>query len=101
MASFTPPPRPEHVGILAMECYTPSKFVAQTALEVQDECVGKYTKGLGQDKVRSSFMVEAGEEAAAARAGAGSLAARGTVNAHNQPPSSRSPAPYVNNILTN
>ena len=25
--------------------------MAQTALEVQDECVGKYTKGLGQDKL--------------------------------------------------
>ena len=40
--------RPENVGILALEMYTPSRFVAQEDLELADECVGKYTSGLGQ-----------------------------------------------------
>ena len=36
------------VGILALETYFPSRYVEQTAMEVQDGCAGKYTKGLGQ-----------------------------------------------------
>lgn len=44
-------PRPENVGILAMDAYFPQRFVNQTDLEVADGCVGKYTKGLGQQKV--------------------------------------------------
>ena len=40
--------RPENVGILALEMYTPSRYVAQEDLELADECVGKYTSGLGQ-----------------------------------------------------
>ncbi|KAL3907611.1 MAG: hypothetical protein SGPRY_010111, partial [Prymnesium sp.] len=31
-----------------MECYFPKNFLAQTALEEQDDCSGKYTLGLGQ-----------------------------------------------------
>jgi len=45
------PPRPKHVGILAMEAYFPSRFVAQTDLETADGCPGKYTSGLGQQKI--------------------------------------------------
>ncbi|KAJ1450182.1 hydroxymethylglutaryl-coenzyme A synthase N terminal-domain-containing protein [Pelagophyceae sp. CCMP2097] len=41
--------RPANVGILAVEAYVPRAFVPQTALEVQDECEGKYVVGLGQD----------------------------------------------------
>ena len=41
--------RAENVGILAMEWYTPQTFVAQTSLEEQDGCAGKYVVGLGQD----------------------------------------------------
>mmetsp|Transcript_25168 Transcript_25168/g.25373 ORF Transcript_25168/g.25373 Transcript_25168/m.25373 type:complete len:472 (+) Transcript_25168:85-1500(+) len=40
--------RPENVGILAMEIYTPKRFVAQEYLEAADGCPGKYTIGLGQ-----------------------------------------------------
>lgn len=40
--------RPENVGILAIEMYTPKRFVAQEDLETQDGCKGKYTVGLGQ-----------------------------------------------------
>ena len=43
--------RPENVGILAMECYFPKDCLAQTALEEQDGCAGKYTVGLGQEKL--------------------------------------------------
>lgn len=42
------PSRPEHVGILAMEVYTPHRYVSQADLEVTDNCAGKYTVGLGQ-----------------------------------------------------
>ena len=38
----------EHVGILAMEAYFPTRCVQQTALEAADGCSGKYTSGLGQ-----------------------------------------------------
>jgi len=54
-----PPPgacRPSHdgegkdVGILAMEVYSPSTYVAQSALEEHSGVpAGKYTVGLGQD----------------------------------------------------
>jgi len=40
--------RPENVGILALEMYTPSRYVAQEDLEAVDNCSGKYTVGLGQ-----------------------------------------------------
>jgi len=43
--------RPSNVGILAMEAYFPTCFVDQTALEAQDGCAGKYTKGLGQNRL--------------------------------------------------
>ena len=40
------PPRPPHVGVLAMEVYFPSSFVAQEDLEAYDEANGKAnTKG--------------------------------------------------------
>ena len=40
--------RPENVGILAMEIYTPSRYVPLSDLEESDNCKGKYTIGLGQ-----------------------------------------------------
>ena len=36
-------PRAEHVGVLAMEMYVPSRFVSLTDLETADNCKGKYT----------------------------------------------------------
>ncbi|KAI9021750.1 putative 3-hydroxy-3-methylglutaryl coenzyme A synthase [Phycomyces nitens] len=43
---------PENVGILALEMYFPSRCVEQTAMEVYDGVsTGKYTIGLGQDKM--------------------------------------------------
>ena len=41
--------RPQDVGILAMEWYAPQTYVAQTSLEEQDGCAGKYVVGLGQE----------------------------------------------------
>ncbi|CAK4082989.1 unnamed protein product [Aphanomyces euteiches] len=42
----------ENVGILAMEVYIPSTFIDQADLEQYDGVgAGKYTKGLGQDKM--------------------------------------------------
>lgn len=41
-------PRPENIGILAMEMYMPKRFVSQQDLEVFDNCLGKYTVGLNQ-----------------------------------------------------
>lgn len=41
-------PRPANVGIVAMDMYSPSRFVAQEDLEKSDNCLGKYTIGLGQ-----------------------------------------------------
>eukprot|EP00316_Scyphosphaera_apsteinii_P011947 CAMPEP_0119305214 /NCGR_PEP_ID=MMETSP1333-20130426/6262_1 /TAXON_ID=418940 /ORGANISM="Scyphosphaera apsteinii, Strain RCC1455" /LENGTH=416 /DNA_ID=CAMNT_0007308247 /DNA_START=27 /DNA_END=1274 /DNA_ORIENTATION=- len=38
-----------NVGILAIECYFPKRYVPQTALEAADGCEGKYTIGLGQE----------------------------------------------------
>lgn len=43
--------RPENVGILAMEAYFPRNCLPQTALEAADGCEGKYTVGLGQEKL--------------------------------------------------
>ena len=43
--------RPSDVGILAMEWYAPQSFVAQTSLEAQDDCAGKYVVGLGQERM--------------------------------------------------
>lgn len=40
--------RPDNVGILAMEMYFPTRYVAQEDLEIVDNCKGKYTVGLGQ-----------------------------------------------------
>ena len=44
--------RPQDVGILAMEWYAPQTYVAQTSLEEQDGCAGKYVVGLGQEARR-------------------------------------------------
>ncbi|XP_039258627.2 hydroxymethylglutaryl-CoA synthase 1-like [Styela clava] len=42
-------PRPENIGIVAVEIYFPSSYVDQVKLEEYDEVsAGKYTKGLGQ-----------------------------------------------------
>jgi hydroxymethylglutaryl-CoA synthase len=38
-----------YVGILGMEVYFPSTYVSQEDLEIQNNCKGKYTIGLGQD----------------------------------------------------
>ena len=43
--------RPTNVGILAVEMYTPSRFVSQEDMETADNCSGKYTVGLGQLKM--------------------------------------------------
>jgi len=43
--------RPANVGILAMEMYSPKRFVSQEGLEEMDNCKGKYTIGLGQSKM--------------------------------------------------
>ena len=43
--------RPNDVGILAIDMYTPSRYVLQSDLETADGCAGKYTKGLGQYKM--------------------------------------------------
>lgn len=45
-------PRPENVGILAIELYVPPSYVSQADLEVHDAVsTGKYTIGLGQDRL--------------------------------------------------
>ena len=36
-----------NVGIFAIDMYFPKLYVEQTELEIYDNCVGKYTKGLG------------------------------------------------------
>ncbi|KAA3676461.1 hydroxymethylglutaryl-CoA synthase [Paragonimus westermani] len=36
-------------GIIAFEVHFPRYYIAQTDLEVADECIGKYTKGLEQE----------------------------------------------------
>ncbi|KAH8081057.1 hydroxymethylglutaryl-CoA synthase [Aureococcus anophagefferens] len=46
---MAPTERPANVGILAMEWYAPQTYVAQTSLEEQDGCGGKYVVGLGQE----------------------------------------------------
>jgi Hydroxymethylglutaryl-coenzyme A synthase N terminal len=35
--------RPENVGVLAMDMYTPARYVPLTELEKADNCAGKYT----------------------------------------------------------
>ena len=40
--------RPKDVGVLAIEMYTPKRYVSQSDMEVKDNCKGKYTVGLGQ-----------------------------------------------------
>lgn len=37
----------QNVGIFAIEMYFPKLYLEQTDLEIHDNCVGKYTKGLG------------------------------------------------------
>ena len=44
-------PRPNNVGILALDVYFPNMYVNQTDLETADGCKGKYTKGLGQEQM--------------------------------------------------
>ena len=39
------------VGIIDIEFYTPSAFVQQEELERHDNCIGKYTEGLGQQQM--------------------------------------------------
>lgn len=49
-ANNSPSSPGKHVGILALEVYTPSTFISQTKLE--EHCgvpPGKFTLGLGQD----------------------------------------------------
>jgi len=41
----------DNLGILAMEMYIPTRYVAQEDLEVADSCQGKYTVGLGQKNI--------------------------------------------------
>ncbi|CAM9280946.1 unnamed protein product, partial [Ectocarpus sp. 8 AP-2014] len=43
--------RPSNVGILAMDMYFPRSYVEQSDLEKTDGCEGKYTVGLGQNKL--------------------------------------------------
>eukprot|EP00903_Cladosiphon_okamuranus_P006122 g6026.t1 len=43
--------RPVNVGVLAMDMYFPRTFVQQADLEKADGCEGKYTVGLGQNKM--------------------------------------------------
>ncbi|GIL79872.1 hypothetical protein Vretimale_12486 [Volvox reticuliferus] len=42
-------PRPEAVGILAIEVYFPTQHVLMSDQEAADGCPGKYTQGLGQE----------------------------------------------------
>lgn len=43
-------PNEKHVGILAVEVYTPSTYISQSKLEEHTGVpAGKYTIGLGQD----------------------------------------------------
>jgi len=47
---YTPPARPENVGVVAADVYFPSTYVAQEELEQYDGMKpGKYTIGLGQE----------------------------------------------------
>jgi len=43
--------RPNDVGIIGMEWYCPQNYVDQRVLEKEDNCEGKYTKGLGQEQM--------------------------------------------------
>ncbi|GFR47896.1 hypothetical protein Agub_g9643, partial [Astrephomene gubernaculifera] len=43
------PPRPDAVGILAIEMYFPTQKVNMADMEAADGCPGKYTLGLGQE----------------------------------------------------
>ncbi|CAM9992785.1 unnamed protein product [Scytosiphon promiscuus] len=43
--------RPANVGILAMDMHFPRTYVQQSDLEKADGCEGKYTVGLGQNKL--------------------------------------------------
>ena len=51
MSSTVAATRPQHVGICALEWYSPRTYVAQTSLEKEDGCEGKYTVGLGQQRM--------------------------------------------------
>ena len=48
MAAMAYGSRPANVGVLAMEMYTPRRFVSQMDMETADNCSGKYVVGLGQ-----------------------------------------------------
>ena len=39
--------RPHDVGIAAIEMYVPHEYIEQADAEKQDDCLGKYTIGLG------------------------------------------------------
>ncbi|GLC47980.1 hypothetical protein PLESTB_000046100 [Pleodorina starrii] len=43
------PPRPDAVGILALDVYFPTQHVRMEDMEAADGCPGKYTQGLGQE----------------------------------------------------
>ena len=51
MASQVSKTRPVNVGIVALVWYSPQTYVAQTSLEKEDNCEGKYTIGLGQQQM--------------------------------------------------
>ncbi|GLI68020.1 hypothetical protein VaNZ11_012321, partial [Volvox africanus] len=46
---FKDPPRPDAVGILAVDVYFPTQQVLMSDQEAADGCPGKYTQGLGQE----------------------------------------------------
>lgn len=47
-----PPAKQHHVGILALEVYTPRVYIDQAELECYNNVpAGKYTIGLGQDAI--------------------------------------------------
>ena len=49
--TVSPSPFTQDVGIHALEVYIPAAFVEQTAMEKANGCPGKYTRGLGQERM--------------------------------------------------
>ena len=41
----------ENVGISAIQVYFPPRCVEQVLFETEQNCAGKYTKGLGQERM--------------------------------------------------
>eukprot|EP01036_Dinobryon_divergens_P044193 gene44193-58948_t len=50
--------RPLNAGILAIEMYSPKRFISQEDLEIADSCGGKDNVGLGQLNMAFSDDVE-------------------------------------------